>query len=150
MYVVPSTQICHQAQVLVWGVVIWSHMENDADFWDKNIINECSFLCSKAKRYWVTQWDIFHWGKWPRGRMNEGWAGQNLSPSMSHLTEPHYFQLLKGWTFWGVETFKPAQLHPISQRPTITQQHSPSFPSDWIKVSVPAALPKSAVIVWFG
>lgn len=32
MYVVPSTQICHQAQVLVWGVVIWSHVENDTDF----------------------------------------------------------------------------------------------------------------------
>lgn len=93
---------------------MWTHVENYADFWEKNVFNEWNFLCSKAKRYRVTQWDILLWGKSPRGRMSKGWAGQNLSPSVSHFKEPHYSQLPKGWIFQGIERLKPARLHPPS------------------------------------
>lgn len=72
-----------------------------------------------------------------------------------HTKEPHYCQLPKGWTFWGVESFKPAQLPPLSchlpksQHPPAAQAIIPWGP-DKMSTFSPVAMPKSAAIAWFG
>lgn len=127
------------------GVVIWSHVENDAIFKTKiSSVNETfSVQRPRGTERFSGTFSL------EENAQGEGWSRAGLGRTFLYQCL-NYCQLPKGWTFWGVERFKPAQLHPpschVPQTP-LTQQHRPSLPSDQTKIptSLPVALPRPAV-----